>query len=401
MGGVEACDERSISTYFVTSARPWFCWVNPSGVEGARIQVCADRACARVEHQWDAPGSRLRAPTRIATGVHFWRAQNLRGGAVEGAPTGSWEFVVPTDVTRGTQVLADLNGDGFEDRVESVSNDPHWLIRVYFGHAGGATSTAPDQEFESVAASQHIPDVEFDHVCSQSLGAIRAIGDINHDGYGDVAVEYTSIFARDHGGSTLSHNDEGIAYFGGPSGLVPGTPEPRACVGGVAGTRWLNGVFRSPAGDLNGDGNGDWIVSRRAWPAGSIDHYMVLGGRPAPPDFSTELDGNALFEKISPLVGDFDADGRSEVVIRSGWDVQRSVTILGGSASSWAPGSYFNHCGARVFSYTPELLSVNDSNDDGYDELNLVFASYPAAVGFATFTGSYVGLSPDRCTVAR
>jgi hypothetical protein len=159
----------------------------------------------------------------------------------------------------------------------------------------------------------------------------------------------------------------------------------------------LNGVVRGVAGDTDGDGYGDLFIRRQEYPAGSIHYARAFGGNP--PATSDLADDNNYDGPT--LVGDFDADGRSEAVIPTGWDLLRSVSIVGGSVGAWTDSSAFNRCAARDFSRTPAPFSVSDSNDDGFDDLTLSVSTYPGGDAIAQLTGSPSGLSPDHCALLR
>ncbi|MFO0606917.1 MAG: hypothetical protein U0324_27340 [Polyangiales bacterium] len=187
-----------ISATFVSSARPWFRWELPAGADGARVEVCATRACDRVEASWEAAGDRLRAPAALAAGVHHWRAYARRGGRFDVAPSFVWEFAVPGGPVApapgitGVPVLHDLNGDGAEDRVEG-SDDCGMGVRCTLVRYGRpADGVAPPDQRIVAPPSDPGPD-------GFRYGLFPGgtfLPDLNGDGFGELYTEYSAQWRR-------------------------------------------------------------------------------------------------------------------------------------------------------------------------------------------------------------
>ncbi len=416
-----------VSTLRVRGARPTLFWTLPPDADGARVEVCATRACERPEGRWEADGERLRVPVALSAGVHFWRLFARRHGVVDATPSPTWEFVVPapsTPLGAWPVSLLDVNGDGVEDRVElgSVDTGPVSLD-LYFG---GRAGTSPDQTIEVGSRRVSRSTSDMGGLTTDITGVVLLgnIGDINGDGYADVAVErrsYLDYYRARWGGVTDTLIFD--AYAGGPRGLERlGSTVAAVCMlsgydMGVprCNPLWGSGLFDGyPAypfyvtGDRDGDGYGDLM---RGWGVGTgertlTDDYgpwrWVFGVPTASPETNPPVD--ALSRSCpAPLfaVGDFNADGLSDLATPfcNGFTPSSDQTLRvsqGGSAAF----DVIATCGAttlRSAAYQPGLL-VLDADDDGYDDLRVDRVAFgDSTEASALFRGGPTGLSADRC----
>ncbi len=148
--------------------------------------------------------------------------------------------------------LGDINKDGFDDFV--VGGQTVWPCIFYGG-----------DPFDT------IPTILGDTTDDLTVGdRIANIGDINHDGWDDIGVGFVSYNFGD-----------GIfyIYFGAYQmdteadlTIIPGhvSPSPAGHFGESVG----------PAGDFNGDGVDDVIISSSQWLMGGAGNVYVLGGDP-------------------------------------------------------------------------------------------------------------------------
>jgi hypothetical protein len=160
--------------------------------------------------------------------------------------------------------LGDVNGDGRSDFAvgaylydEPGGDTSVGRVDVFFGTAAGAPTT-PDQVLKNLGTFRY--------------GETLAAGDINGDGYSDLAVG--SPYAE----STLS--DEGLVWihYGSAAGLGPANSP--ALRGGTA-NRQLGGALAG-FGDVNADGFADVAVASQLGPAtgqnGGVDIFLGGGG---------------------------------------------------------------------------------------------------------------------------
>lgn len=324
----------------VGARRPLLRW---GGVANAShtVEVCRDRACAQVVSRFDVVGLSARPPEDLRAGRYFWR---VREGARPWSRPGLF-------TTRGRDgdgrwgVGGDVDGDGFDD-VAAVWTDPRYV--------GDATPIAVRRETGCVEfrgattglhPSRRVPVIGG----SVPTDPVVLLGDVDGDGYGDAL-----------GG--LRPRPEVLQlgpYTGSSAGLVN---DARVV------TTPLYYTYVRAAGDLNGDGYADAVVvfNYRGETGGGA--YAMLGGREgfgALQRFANPLSSAHGTITGAPAIGDFDADGFSDVVLCAGEG--NPCRIYRGRAD-WPPSAPTavldvpeGHAG-----YGAHASSLGDVNGDGY-----------------------------------
>lgn len=399
-----------ISARFVTSARPWFRWDLPSGVEGARVEVCATPSCDRVEVRVDVEGDRWRPPEALTPGVHFWRLFARTGGTVDATPGPAWELVVPAPDSarspwRRERALFDVNLDGVTDRIlwrlePTTGGRTRWMLDVYLG---GSASTAPDQVVPGYESAVEVSSPDLVSWSNGAVSGVIPLGDVNGDGYGDVLVrESVARYLRDGLHSRMATFETQEVFVGGSRGLafVPAfsfefgsirnwyTPPPTV-------------MSEMPLGDLDGDGFGDWFSLASIAPS-DLQNQVFFGGRPRFDEGSILGD-----RRQTPLdVGDFDADGDSEVIFTYGYNDTSARTdgftvvsgVLRGVRPDARTTTIVRLCGGitELDEVSGINLEVLDSDDDGYDDV-IFGGSVEGRTRVFLYRGGADGLSSARC----
>lgn len=365
---------------------------------GARVQVCGDRACARVLHTLTSPVPEVRVPAPLAPGVYFWRLQTMNG--VASSPT-VWSFRV--DARRATRVGLlppdlDTNGDGLADVVALTERGR--ALAVYLG-SRAELSDAPDLTVPLLTlganslvlalggddAGSGLRDVfvRYDGVTRARVieyesrfleGAVRlSVFDIDYDGLTDRVGWSAPGDLRLWLGSGISNGD--------------GLPVRRE----AATAR----VAVAVVGDVNGDDYSDVLLGvptsdpPRAWvyfgSSLGLDRSQLL---PPPPR-------GAGFGESLASAGDVNGDGRADLLVRS--NLQGAAVYLGGSPVTlhrWLGGT-----GVGDF-----LVSrAGDVNGDGYGDVLGVpvgrsegWLYYGSAAGLATTPVVLSGSAWVGCT---
>ena len=210
-------------------------------VSGSRQPVFSfTRGAERARRHLLRPRVRARAAVaRTATTVRRSPTRRCRPGRSSGAwlarhqTTATWQLVIPareSGLTTTSATVPDYNGDGLADVAVGAPAAGTGSVPVFFGSFFGVSSAA---------------DVTL--TGGDRFGrAIAAVGDVNGDGFVDLAV--------------ASGGDPGTVniYDGGPAGPSMGNvPLPPGPVTAGFGTTMAS------AGDVNGDGYGD-VDRRRA-----------------------------------------------------------------------------------------------------------------------------------------
>jgi len=355
-GVCEARPPRSLaplSTSTVSTQQPTLRWVVGANTEGTRITLCRDRAMTRsCLAPLDVTASSVRPAAPLAPGVWFWRAVGLRGGAAVTSTSAVWQFVVgarsaPRDTSWGT--TPDVNGDGYADVVVGASE----RIHVYYGSATGLSTTPVS--IPSVVAS-----------------SVVSVGDLNGDGFGDIAS--TSSLSR-----ALS------VYLGSASGLsttaITRAPSFSTIPPGGVGA----------LGDIDQDGYGEV----------ALGPYVYAGGPTGPSSSYTLLNdpsGRGWITGTATGVGDVNGDGRSDVLFAgvSGPGTQTLHLYLGGT-SGLGPASAALPVPSGALGFGSTVAEVGDVNGDGLaDVLIGASSSSRAYLYFGETTG--LGASPTLLT---
>ena len=291
----------------------------------------------------------------LPDGRYFWRLFPRAGSSTGSTPSVVWSFTVSA---RGNASGAgpDLNGDGYTDVAIGAYNSRSVAI-----HRGSSSGLA-------TAASQTLTS------SSTYFGrALAWIGDVNGDGYPDLAVgAYSSGYV--------------YVYHGDGTGLA--TTPART----LSGSNYF-GISLAGAGDVNGDGYSDLIVGSsnsststvvRAWV-----YYGSATGLPSAASVTISTSDSYGGYSVAGL-GDVNGDGYSDVVTGT---YSGSARVYYGSATGLVTSTNTRLTGsATYFGYA--LSSLGDANGDGYADL--IVGSYTSSTSYNrvnVFHGAMSGFS--------
>ena len=301
------------------------------------------------------------------------------------------------------QFAGDVDGDGFGDLIVGAPEDDTLgadagAAYVYYGNGSGYDSTASRLDAPDGAAGDGAGSV------------VAGVGDVNDDGYDDVAV------ASDRS-SVVAATGGRVWVYGGSASGVQLTPIATLSPSDLtAGDRF--GKSLAGGGDINADGYADIVVGAPTDDQNDADGgtaYVYLGG---PGAVMTEI----ILTDVAPDPGmafggavsdhtDVDGDGYDDVLVGAHVDGSAdpgTVFVYAGTASgpdlttvSFVQAPDF--AAKEYFGYT--IHHAGDTNADGYNDV-LIGAintsclestpTYTSCGAAYVFAGSAAGLTSPR-----
>ncbi|MBK7878160.1 MAG: FG-GAP repeat protein [Planctomycetes bacterium] len=261
--------------------------------------------------------------------------------------------------------VGDVDGDGFDDWVVSALGfaNPEALegaAWLYRGSASGIGSTVGTLIREGNEGSALFGS------------SVAGAGDVDGDGFADVLV-----------GASSGDGGRGRVYlfYGSPSGLQT---TPWIQIGEVGTTEAFGGVVNT-AGDVDGDGFADIVVSALGFsgPSSQGRAFLFRGSPDGPivPSAAELLSGGSdpLFGYSISSAGDVNGDGRTDLIVghpyfqNSHTHEGRAYLYLGQPTDTplVAPslGQTASLAGPASSSFATALTTEGDVNADGYSDL--------------------------------
>ena len=287
----------------------------------------------------------------------------------------------------------DVNGDGYDDVLVSGhyyhggpnGNDSNAvIIYVYFG--GQNMDTLPDVRIVT-------EDVE-DGIGYYPMPTAASAGDVNGDGYDDIIVGIPWHRVWSHPSVGAAH-----IYFGGPS--MDSLCDVRL-FGEVTYGRF--GFTVASAGDVNGDGYDDVIVSEIPMLYGGYSDtgrvYLFYGGFPMDETYDVKMvgkDANEWFGLSLASAGDVNGDGYDDVIVGA-FAYLDSAMVGRGAARIYFGGASMDSIFDVILTgegvndhFGISVASAGDLNDDGYDDIIIGAESFDT-IGASGLGAAYIYL---------
>ena len=270
----------------------------------------------------------------------------------------------------------DVNGDGYSDVIIGARSylSNKGKAYVYYGNSSGLSTTA-----NWTAIGENTSDV---------FGvSVSSAGDVNGDGYSDVIIGAYGY---------SSGKGKAYIYYGSLTGLS--TISNWTAVG--ENTSDLFGWSVSSAGDVNGDGYSDVIIGAYQYSSYRGKVYLFQGssgGLSTTPNWTaTGENTNNYFGNSVSTAGDVNGDGYSDVIISSfGYSSIGKVYVYHGSATGLSTTANWTTTGENTNDYFGYSVSTaGDVNGDGYSDVVIGAFDYSSVRGKAyVYHGSSTGLS--------
>lgn len=304
-----------------------------------------------------------------------------------GAPNGivDAEKTVLTDID-GSNIgetlspAGDVNGDGFSDIIvgsPGVFGGGDGRVSVFYGSLNGIMPT------DSVNLLRGDAQYNLYGI------SVAGVGDVNGDGFEDVAV-----------GSITEENDMGVGpgqvlvYPGSASGIS------RTAAYELTGPKGF-GWTVSGAGDLNGDGYQDIVVFANygaEWPSSYGKVFIYYGSQTGPSSAPQVFEGTETAPLTAIMTGaaDLNADRFDDLIIHSGvYGSTYTGTVYYGSATGLDTTPQYTITGTAS-------TAAGDINRDGFNDIIL---TVPSATGYPwagrVLYGSTSGINEANSTLLK
>ena len=305
----------------IVSRAPVLRWQSAAGTDGARVDLCPTDSCTGRITSFTAGASSGTPPMPLAPGRYFWRVIGRNGMREGTAASEVWSFSVGRSSGSADAVgtgVYDGNRDGIPEVV--VGANEVGVTTVGRRNAGRAhvftwSSDGPESDPTSTVG----PAGEYGNYGA----AVASAGDVNGDGYSDLLISAPLASMR---------AGDGLVYLT-PGGAL-GTLGAMATTLNSVTARSAFGASFDSAGDVNGDGYGDVIIGAPgvAPPYGTptaqgyahlfLGSAMGLASTPAMTLTNGDTERGAFGTAVT--AGDLNGDGRQDLVVSASltgdWD---------------------------------------------------------------------------------
>jgi hypothetical protein len=289
----------------------------------------------------------------------------------------------------------DVNGDGFADVLidsRTTNSTRRRRAQLHYGSSTGLHSTAAWT-------------LEYEKTGYQLLNRCHSAfaGDLNGDGFSDVVIGSPYFIIVD-----LSYRRGGVVHvhYGSSQGLAA-LPDWSKDGGR---SNYLFGWDVASAGDVNGDGFDDLLISDRYLYSGSNykgyvhAYYGSATGLASSASWTMDCDYRlGRFGESMSTAGDVNGDGYSDVIIGAPGrtdgtsDVKGRAYVYYGSVSglSSSPGVILTNNNVRDEYFGASVSTAGDVDGDGYSDIVVGTTKGQGLAFVYIFRGSASGLSPS------
>jgi hypothetical protein len=381
------------STGFATAFQPTLKWTAAAKASSYRLEVCFDNACTNVHETINTAATSAQLTTALPPrSACYWRVTALNDAF--SATSRTWTFTtlgISTGIDTSWLGTADFDGDTYRDVALGGNNQVLVLRSDWTG--GGGLPTTPQTEINGTNGFgtfvSYAGDVNGDgrgdliasskqndyakllfgtstglNATPQTLGSgtttmlqfVTGLGDVNGDGYADVAVgEGTTGF-------------QWRIYYGADSGALPAGESLGSCADFVDfdGDGVVEGCPAGGAGDVNADGFADIVMCSRTSKTATV--FLRNASGTAAAQTIPMPAGETTFGEACVGAGDVNSDGYADVMVAT--QATAKVYLFLGNPSgiqTTAIASVAGPGGAN--GVTTSIAAAGDVNRDGFGDI--------------------------------
>ncbi len=164
--------------------------------------------------------------------------------------------VVPNSFGGSAASAGDVNGDGFDDIIigsevwDAGTEFAEGAAIVFLGGANGPVGTNPSNAHALIEMNQ----------AGATVNDVSTAGDVNGDGFDDIIIG-SHFYDSTLPGTQLGVDGAAFVFHGGPNGIT--ATGPAQADGAIFSNQLTSGMgdHVDAAGDVNGDGFGDILIS--------------------------------------------------------------------------------------------------------------------------------------------
>jgi hypothetical protein len=316
---------------------------------------------------------------------------------------GGVKFFGDTGETIGSSISAigDVNGDGKSDLLIGALNGNTNTGVVYLIY-GGYWLNTPTFSLANLDGTNGVKIIGIPQGVSSIT--LSDAGDVNGDGKSDFLIgdpyanNYNGVVYLIYGGAWLNTPTFSLDNLNGVNGL-------KLVISGGIGTYTYLGAYLSSAGDVNGDGRGDFLI-RGADGGSSYSEsvYLIYGGPWLnTPTFSlANLDGTNGVKFVGDTfrtfgsAGDVNGDTKSDFLIGS-WGLGTIYLIYGGSwlnVANFSLATLNGTTGVKIVGVSDfvALSPAGDINQDGKSDflIGSPYADSQTGALYLVYGGSWL-----------
>jgi hypothetical protein len=236
--------------------------------------------------------------------------------------------------------IGDVNGDGYDDIAVGGNYPSENVGRVFIYYGGNALDTIPD----IVLAQGPSDDAFSSNFCG--------LGDINGDGYGDIAVQAVNY---------QSGRGKLWIYFGGdPMDTIPDWEK--------AGTHSYAGYGCFMAGgDLNGDGFSDFVINENSTSNDYSDYQIYFGSTTIDTLYDLLIQGSTYsMGGYIAIIPNLNGDNYADLLISCG-NPRGTAVFFGGNPFNLDIDVILQGLSSANAAW--RISRAGDVNVDGYDDV--------------------------------